>query len=167
MNLSNLQISVGGLTPWSGANCEQTLSPINTGNLLRTVNGSLVYVANAAQQKYTSVITSSDKIPAAFDNLWRGQEVQISCITELWQKFVGNRCQLLRKYVPGSVHVSDENGRPLQFTLSPTGECECPEGTLDGFVGYRPILAMLVTEIVQETKEWDFVTKWCLKSEEV
>ena len=107
MHKSHLKITNAGLTPWSGANCQQTLSPISTGNLLRTVNGKLVYIANPGQEKYQSVITSTDQLPPAFDNLWRGQTVQIQCIAELWQQLAGNTGSLARPHVPDSVQVTN------------------------------------------------------------
>ena len=165
MQLSNLKIRNSGLLPWSGGNCQQVLSPIDFGELWRTVNGGLVYISNTFADKYRSVITATDKLPPAFANLQRGEEVEIHCITELWQKFDGGTCQLKRPYVEGSLQATDTNGYPLIFSISTTGAFTSETPT--GFIGYRPILRMLISELTQETNEWEFSTKWRLVSEEV
>lgn len=164
MQTSNLKITGGSLTPWSGHNCQQTLTAINSGSMLRTVNGKLVYVAGASQQKYQSTITSQDQLLPAFGNLWRGQVVQIHCIAELWQQFANHGGKLDRPHVVDSVRVSGAQGQVLEFVMRDNGEFTCAEE--GGFVSYRPILNMLVTAISQETSEWEFASKWCLQAEE-
>jgi len=131
-----------GLVEWSARGLRQTLRPIEQAEVqARTINGTLVDVAETQFQKYRSTITGNDHYPPAFDSIWPGDILTVDCISEL--SFEANTSGPDRPAVPGS---------------------ERDDG---GFTFYRPRLTMMVTDFRFTTDEWDADVSWRLELEEV
>ena len=136
--MADLIIAGIGLPAASIRGVTQTLEPIGAAaQLMRTVNGALVDVSAAAFRKYVSTIRCSDQAPPALDGIWPGQLVTVDCVAEL-------------------VHA--EGGTPARTVVASRTE--------DGFVFYRPRLAMRVISFDLDRDEWGAITSWSLSLEE-
>ena len=165
---SELIMSKGGFPPLSARGCMQQLTPIQSGELRRTINGVLIYTGKPLTHKYRSLITCEDKASAALEGIWRGSEVRIGCIQRLWQKVIGFQATLERDPLPGSVfmitakgvevEVQGIKGRTVSFTMA-SGE--------EGFISYRPWMEMRVLSFSLLTNEWGMKAGWRLELEEI
>jgi hypothetical protein len=108
-------------------------------NLVRTVNGTLVSLAQPQFQKYSSVISGTDQKSPALSGIWPGVQVTVDCIAEL---AVGAGT-MDRPAVAGSVY---EDG---------------------GVQYYRPRLIMLVTGYNLQQDEYGAAVSWSLSLEEM
>ena len=165
---SELILSRGGFPPLSARGCAQSLMPLESGALRRTINGRLVYTGAPTAHKYRSVISCEDKASLALDGIWRGSEVRVGCIQRLWQKVEGREIMLGRDPVENSIFVvserqeereiQDVTGRKVILAASPFGQM---------FVSYRPWLDMRVTTFSLYTNEWGLKAGWRLEMEEI
>jgi hypothetical protein len=80
---SELIINRGGFPPLSARGCIQSLMPIESGVLKRTINGSLVYTGKGPAHKYRSIISCEDKASLAMEGFWRGSELKVGCIQRI------------------------------------------------------------------------------------
>jgi hypothetical protein len=136
--MADLVIAGIGLPAASIRGVTQTLEPIGAAaQLMRTVNGALVDVSAAAFRKYASTIRCSDQAPPALDGLWPGQLVTVDCVAELVHAVGGSAA---RAVVESRVE--------------------------DGFVFYRPRLAMRVLSFDLDRDEWGAIVAWTLVLEE-
>lgn len=165
MTETYLTLSIGGLPPYSSRGCRQTLAPIKSAEVHRTVNGELVTTVSELHHKYKTIIKGQDKLPVALDNLWKGQDIIVGCMQFLWQKTEDLIVELKRAPVAGSVIAINEHRRPV--TIVGIREKKI---TLEqpAYVGYRPILNMKIIDFGYETEEWgEGIISWYLKLEEV
>lgn len=160
---TELTLSIGGMPPLSARGCVQELMPVMLGTLRRTINGQLVYVGKP-QLKYRSIIRCQDKGVLASEGLWRGTLVKVGCIQRLWQKSEGGQVVLERDPVEGSVAAMDQVQVPVKI-MSVKGRTVTLEGK--GYVSYRPLLDMRVTDFSLTTHEWEVQGGWKLELEEV
>jgi hypothetical protein len=117
-----------GLPPFSSRNLTQVLEPIaQAANFRRTVNGKLVNLSGSQFTKYKSRISGSDQDTGAFDGIFPGQIVTVSCIQEL--SFLTGSEEGTRPAVDGAVRISG------------------------AYSFYRPVLVMMVT--AGPTASWD------------
>jgi len=138
-----LTISGLGGFQYQARGITQTLSLINeASDNERSVNGTLINLANPIFQKYMSRITCTDVDAPPLDGLWPGMEVTVECAVSLCYK-VGN---------PGSP------GRPA------VSGSDYQQGS---FIFYRPQLVMLVKTLNQNFEEWKGDNGWSLELEEV
>lgn len=174
MNETLLQIDRIDFPAFSARGCHQTLQPLKSGELRRTVNGELCYLGHQIHHKYVSIIRCSDQFVPPFENFWRGEEITISCLQRLCQKIVGDgetkTFNLERPGVPGSERVAAEDGQ--EILLYRTKEQSVifaapPEKGKIMFVSYRPFLKMRVTSFHLETDEWGGKISWRLNLEEI
>ncbi len=136
--MADLVIAGIGLPASSVRGVTQTLEPIGAAaQLMRTVNGALVDVSAAAFRKYASTIRCSDQVPPALDGLWPGALVTVDCVAEL-------------------VHA--EGGTPARTVVESRTE--------DGFVFYRPRLAMRVLSFNLDRDDWGAIVAWTMTLEE-
>lgn len=164
MSESCLKMSIGGLPPFSARGCVQSLVPIETADVHRSVNGELVTTVSKNHHKYKTTIKSQDKLPIAMDSLWIGQDVELGCIQRLWQKSEGLHLRLARPAVAGSIVALNQDRQPV-VVLQVEGQDVTLEAV--GFVGYRPKLAMKIVDFGYETQEWgQGHTSWFIKLEE-
>jgi hypothetical protein len=107
----------------------------------RTVNGALVDLSAVQFRKYRSSIVGNDQLPPAFDGIWPGQILTVSCLAELSYLTAGGTPQ--RPVVSGSSRVDGE------------------------FTFYRPELQMRVVSFSPVTDEWQARVGWTLDLEEI
>lgn len=73
-----------GVPPYSARGLTQSLTPIQgAGQVLRTINGTLVDFSGTQFRKFQSRITGGDQLPPAVNAVWPGQLLTVECITEL------------------------------------------------------------------------------------
>ena len=164
-----LTLSLGGLPPLSARGCEQTLKPIQLGQMKRTVNGELIHVGSQ-QLKYKSIVKAKDRTVLALNGLAPGVVVSVGCVQPLWEKVekIDNHYDLMRKPVENSVCVFDENQKKVDFELD--GQVLAINKIFDDypiFVSYRPYLEMRVVDFLIKTNEWTFESSWELFLEEI
>ena len=167
---TELKISRVGFPPFSARGCLQILAPIASDELRRTINGQLVDLSRKTHHKFKSSITCEDKSVFAFEQLWVGAEVEVSCVHRLWQEIVVSdaNVQLIRPATPHTIFVQDLGQRPLAFNVvsATTLIINAEKGT-KAFINYCPVLMMRVTYFSFATQEWDNQCKWLLELEEV
>lgn len=100
---SELILNRGGFPPLSARGCIQHLMPLEAGLLRRTINGALVYAGKPLAHKYRSIISCEDKASVALEGLWRGSQVRVGCIQELWCQSAEQEILLERDPREGSV----------------------------------------------------------------
>lgn len=145
-----LALSGIGVPPFSVRGATMTLEPVpQAAQLRRTINGTLVDVAQPQFRKYLATIRCTDQQPPAFDGIWPGRGTQVECLAEL--------------AVAGIVEEPTEEG-----TGPPFGRPHVP-GSIrheSGFTFYRLILTMRVTHFSIDRDEWGAATSWTLMLEE-
>lgn len=161
---SVLSLSVGGLPPLSAKGCVQTLTPIQLGKMVRTINGELLHVG-PKELKYQSVISAKDKTVLASNGLTPGVHVRVGCISRLFEKVTSSPHTLMREGIEGSVAVMDEDQKSIAFTLQERQVFTEKKGSY--FVSYRPYLDMRVVDFEFKTNEWTMESEWMLKLEEI
>jgi hypothetical protein len=147
-------LSIEGLDfpPYSQRGLVQTLTPIQQAKVFkRTVNGAAINLAGSQFRKYASTITNSEvegtQVPA-FDSIYIGQTVTVSCIQELSQALSTET----------EAETEDAFNRPA---------VEDSVRFEDGFAFYRPILEMMITDYNVSTNEWGAIISWSISLEEV
>lgn len=133
--LGGFQYQARGLTQ------TMTVIPEATDNE-RSVNGTLINLANPIFQKYKSKITCTDVDAPPLDNLWPGMQVTVDCAVSFCYAN-GNPGSPFRPQVSGSSY------------------------TQGSFTFYRPVLEMLVMTLTQNFDEWKGDNGWTLELEEV
>lgn len=124
------------LTPYSARGLTQSLEPIPSGNLRRTINGELVDLTPTQFRKYQSTITCKDQVVPAFDDAWLGHLVTVQCVAELSYRTIGGSAG--RTAVAGSARIVGD------------------------FTFYRPELTMLVVALRNSFDEWPCDYSWQL-----
>lgn len=151
--------------PYSARECIQTLTPIPQGSLRRTINGKLVWVGQETHRKFKSTITCKDKVPPAFDGLWRGDKVNVTCLQTLTQTIPQGAQEVTLEREPASLHLYDHSGKiwpaPIEQHFS------LPSDFSGGFVTYAPHLSMIVNNYTLELDEWGLTICWTLELVEV
>lgn len=169
-----IQIDRTDLPAFSARGCSQTLTPLKCGDLKRTVNGELCYLGQKKHHKYVSSVRCQDRFTPPFENFWRGEEVQVSCLQRLCQKIIGDGetrvFNLDRCNIQSSERVASTTGE--EVLLYETGDKSVTFATPPQkgdvlFVTYRPLLSMRVITFHLETDEWGNKTSWHLNLEEI
>ncbi|MBX9805599.1 MAG: hypothetical protein K2Y18_07605 [Alphaproteobacteria bacterium] len=165
---SELIINRGGFPPLSARGCIQSLMPIESGVLKRTINGSLVYTGKGPAHKYRSIISCEDKASLAMEGFWRGSELKVGCIQRLWQKVLGTGVVLERDPVEGSVFLIATNQEELGLeSVMGRNVVFASNVADDTYVSYRPWLDMRVVTFSLNTNEWGLKAGWRLELEEI
>lgn len=139
---SVLKLEGMGVPPYSARGLTQSLTPIQgAGQVLRTINGTLVDFSGTQFRKYQSRITGGDQLPPAVDGLWPGMLLTVDCITELAYETSTGGAQ--RTAVPGSSRTEGE------------------------WTYYRPRLDMRVINFDLTTDEYGAQVAWNLDLAEV
>jgi hypothetical protein len=160
---TELRLSVGGFPPLSARGCVQELTPIQTGEFRRTINGALIFLGTK-ETKYKSVVWCKDKNVIATHSLYPGQVIQMNCIQRLWQKIEGQTLiKLEKKAVEGSILLTKGQSEFVTFDLVEEGIR--PHAQAD-YVCYQPILSMMIKSYQLECNEWGMSNGWRLESEE-
>lgn len=137
-----LLIDTIGIPLYSCRNVRQTLTPIGAASYMRrTVNGELIDLSPTQFRKYKSSISCSDNTPPAFDGIWPGLIVNVSCAKELGYITSGGSPK--KTVVDGSSRV-------------------------DGaFTFYRPLITFRIVNWSDNYTEWEVGDEWQLDLEEV
>jgi len=144
-NLTELRIDPIGVPPYSARNITQTLEPIDgAAQLARTVNGTLVDLADGTYRKYKSNISCTDQQSPALSGIWPGMVLTVDCVVEL-------------AYLTAT-------GAPEREVAGTTEE---PATRTEGeWTFYRPRLTMIVVGYRSSFTEWDADLAWSLDIEE-
>jgi hypothetical protein len=175
---TELVINRGGFPPFSARGCQQTLQPITTGELRRTVNGELLYTGKKGHHKYRSTIWCQDQTSPALDGIWRGERLTISCIQRLWQELLIEKdtlsvdVKLERPAVQGSIVLLREHeelrtiflSHPSRTSLSIMDPLKAGDKL---YLSYRPQLQMRVIDFQFTMNEWQQSCGWRLELEEI
>jgi hypothetical protein len=168
---SELTLDRIGFPPFSARNCQQTLIPVISGDLRRTVNGTLIYTGNEGHHKFQTAIQCQDKSCPAFEGIWRGSLVKVGCIQRLSQEVKYLReITLYRDPMENSVIVMDENRQEKEIESVTERIVRIRDWQPEPdkwYVFYRPSLAMRVISYKLLTDEWGFSGGWQLDLEEV
>src|SRR5579863_7001661 len=81
---SILTLSGVGFPSFSCREAEQTLVPLRTGELRRTVNGDLCYTGPTHHHKYLSMVTCQEKNAPGIQQLWVGAEVILNFLIKIF-----------------------------------------------------------------------------------
>jgi hypothetical protein len=180
---SELILNRGGFPPLSARGCIQHLKPIEAGLLRRTINGALIYASKPLTHKYRSIIYCEDKASLALEGLWRGSEVRVGCIQQLWCQTTEREVLLERDPREESlfamtsareeVRIESVNGRKVIIAdqrLKPGGldnKALEEKGSGEIFITYRPWLSMRIVTFSLMTDEWGLKAGWRLELEEI
>jgi hypothetical protein len=134
-----------GVPFYSARGLTQTLTPIqairnNKNNLRRTIGGTLLDLTPPQFLKYGSRISATDVAPPAINGVFPGTTITVECVAEL-------------AYAVG--------GSPTRPEVSGSSV------TANGFVFYRPVLAMMVVDLSESFAEWQGENNWFIDLEEV
>ena len=152
-------------TPHSVRECTQTLTPIPQGSLRRTINGKLVWIGSQTHRKFRSVISCKDQAPPAFDGLWRGDQVKVTCLETLTQAIPKECQELTLEREPTSLHIFDHKGKRWETPISQ--RITLSAGFPGGFITYAPRLLMMVDDYTLNVDEWGLSVGWTLELVEV
>ncbi|MER9937408.1 hypothetical protein [Mesorhizobium sp. M0088] len=141
-----LRLDPIAVPPYSARNITQTLEPIDgAAQLARTVNGTLIDLADGTYRKYRSNISCTDQQSPALSGIWPGMVLTVDCVVEL-------------SYLTAT-------GSPERDIASTTDDSATRTEGL--FTFYRPRLTMMVVTPRQSLVEWDADVAWSLDLEEV
>lgn len=182
MSDTNLVLSGVGVAPFSARDLTESINPIDSGALRRTINAELRDLTLAAFRKYRVSISAQDVQPPAFDGIARGQEVTVDCTSEWGKKLTltagAGSVVINRQPVTGSGRAMYRSGSTVKTTTGVTfsqntagvwtAAVNFSDGTLAGeaFVFYRPKLICLVSEFSGDSPEWQASPGWSLTLEE-
>lgn len=181
---TELTLSRGGFPPFSARGCTQELFPVPTGQMKRTLDGTLVFVGGQAfPPKYASLIKGQDKTVPALEGIWRGSVLKVGCLQRLWQKIPqeiqnqGGNLTLERDPVPHSLGLWGKGAEDFRWEQKEGRQVSVgrqqregnvmapPSGEL--FLSYRPWLDMRVQSFSLFTDEWGMKSGWQLGLEEI
>lgn len=174
MSQTDLVISRIGFPPFSARGVTQTLEPLLCGEARRTIDGRLVYTGLPSHEKYKSLVLCEDKAVLAMGSLWRGAEVEVSCVAFLTQECRGRKgdtLALARPAVVGSVRLYDEARQRYEARLEESGTTVTltGEGTYPNtfYLSYRPLLKMRILTFKFLADEWGGKEGWRMTLEEI
>jgi hypothetical protein len=113
-----LEIDGISFSDYSNRDIRVQLTPIDTGSLERTVNGTLVDMTLPQFQKYQAQIECLDHEAPTFDDTWRGTEVEVTFIPEVGSGNQSNGTLVLTMLVDGWETNREENEAETAWTLT-------------------------------------------------
>jgi len=148
---------------------KESLQPIDTGDLRRTVNGVLVSLADPAFKKYKLSVSCDDMLPPAFGSIWRGQQLTVSPVSEIADVVAvgGTSRTLERDPVAGSIRCVDIDGGTHAFTVAGRVVTLSSAATKPTRIFYRPTLTMMVSQHSVDHDEAAASVSWSLDLEEI
>lgn len=171
MKETSLILEGAELPPFSSRSCIQTLEPIKSSKIMRTVDGNLIYLGEPSYEKYKSTIIGEDKNALALNQLWRGKILKVSCIAELWHSThkASQEYKLIKEAVEGSIYALDINRKNVEISTE-QGIVKWDATNIEGdviFIAYKPIIYAMVIDFNIHATERLLKTKWELSLEEV
>jgi len=166
---SELILNRGGFPPLSARGCIQHLMPIETGLLRRTINGALIYAGKPLAHKFRSIISCEDRASLVLEGLWRGSEVRVGCIQQLWRHTAEREVLLERDPREGSVFAITGARTEVEIqSVSGRKVIIAEKGLLkEIFIAYCPWLDMRIVAFSLMTDEWGLKAGWRLELEEI
>lgn len=154
--------------PHSSRSCRQSLVPVRTGAMRRTINGELCYVGHKNFHKYYSVIECQDVHAPAFNDVWIGSIVTVHCCQYIWQRIDTDQLQvdLLRKPRTESLNLKKILGDGYNLVDS-RKICLTEKLKQPIFFKYMPVLSMRIRSFSQVNQEWNQTTNWRIELEEI
>lgn len=172
---STLAIKGIGFPDFSRRDIKESLLPLKTGEVLRTVNGELLYVGSKGHQKYKLALTCRDKALPGFQQAWVGAEVTVDCTSTLFETVEVEVLQLngplnhtlTRPPAKGSVRLSIKGDPFDAFEETASGFLvkEPVDDIID--VTYRPSLQMRLCGFDMNHQEWSGESLWRMDFEEI
>jgi len=162
LKIGNLVIPAG-----SGRGITQSINLVDSGDLRRTVNGTLIDLTRDENRKYTSTISASDQKTPSLAGIWKGMELIIESISTIRQLVnpASNSATMIRDYVVGTVYGRDINGVKILPTSIIGLIANFPSNIV--MVEYCPKLTMLVSDISIDSDEYEATQSWTIDLEEV
>lgn len=169
---TQLTLNRGGFPPFSARGCTQTLTPLENGELRRTVNGNLLFTGSLSHQKYRTRLQCLDEETPALEAITRGEAVEVGCIARLVQEVVGDgslaSALLTRIPVVESVRATDIKGDAIAIQSVEGRQVSFAHTIRAGekiYLSYQPTLTMRVISFHVETNEWGAQVGWRLDLE--
>lgn len=166
-----IKLDLNALPTEASSNCTQELTPINAGELNRTINGELIYIGEENIAKFRSTIRGQDTLPIALDNLWRGKIIEVQCLQPLAQSVstATSTVILARRAAISSVCAWSNNIKiPIINQQDNKVTFALPSQVSSFIVTYRPIMQMMIVDFGYVSHEWDMKqNSWYLDLEEV
>ncbi|MFN7709856.1 MAG: hypothetical protein ACK5O7_02685 [Holosporales bacterium] len=165
-----LTLSGVDFPPTSARGCKQTLTLVENGRMLRTINGDLHFVGGGPS-KYHSVIECQDKIAPSLNKVTRGSLLTVGCIQRLSQTLPKGETEVIleREAIPDSILAMTKDRETIGGLMVIDGRhvgLPSPQDQ-DIFISYRPHLKMRVKRLSLQTDEWGLGVGWQLEVEEV
>lgn len=136
-----LVISAFGMPLYSARGITQNYTPIDIdGQFERSINGTLIDLSYSPWRKFKTVISCTDINSPPLDALYKGLQVDISCVFEFKYLTVGGSAT--RTAVEDSARIVDD------------------------YTFYRPVLTCLITNITDSRDEWSAQSAWQIEAEE-
>jgi hypothetical protein len=154
--------------PGSARGISQSLNLVSNGELLRTVNGTLIDLTRDENRKFTSVISASETASPTLQGLWRGQVITgLECI-QPFRQFVApanTSVTLIRPEVTGSVvgRLSDNTRIDPDTVVAQVATFSQAVVAVE----YRPVLDMMVDDITVDNDEYAATEGWSISLVEV
>lgn len=147
------------------------VSPIDAGELRRTVNGSLKNLSNPLFRKLKiSLAHSGGRVPTLV-GLWRGMSVTVHLpdpVEQLPVPGTPTTAVLARQPVPGSVRGVTVDGVDISPSSSSTSApWNVTFAEPVAFVAYRPIVQCLIASWSRSENDWGRSASWSVELEEV
>lgn len=156
----------------SARGIQTSISQISSGELRRTVNGSLVDLTRAALRKYSVSLSADGQAFPDLRGMWKGQKVTIAPPV-WWTAHVPEgtqTVQLERPAADGSWTLRDAaTGETLALGRASDGMSfsspypVTPESVLE----YQPVFTCRVVSVSSSGDEWEASATWSLELEEV
>lgn len=156
----------------SARGIQTSISQLSSGELRRTVNGSLIDLTRAALRKYSVSLSADGQAFPDLRGMWRGQKVTVAPPV-WWTAYVPEgtqTVQLERPAAEGTYTVRDAvTGESMYFGRASDGMSfsspypVTPESVLE----YQPVFTCRVVSISLSGDEWEASATWSLELEEV
>ena len=164
-------LDLGDLALGLGADrqIKESLSPVDSGDLRRTINGALTSLVDPAFRKFKLSVSCDDMHTPGFASAWKGRQLTVRPSSDLTDLIaVGGISRTLeRDPVAGSVRAVDVDGATVAFTVAGRVVTLGAAAAKTTRLFYRPVLVMLVASWSTDQDEAGATTSWQLELEEV
>lgn len=153
---------------FSSRGVRQTMTPIECGEVRRTINGELIYLGLPSHHKYKSTILCEDQSSFGMDHNWIGTQVNVHCILPLIQKSdKAGEVSLIRKARLESIRVENQFSQPVAFGPLDMDLIQIPGDEGPYTITFQPILTMRIVDFATGVQEWEGKENWTLCLEEL
>lgn len=156
----------------SARGIQTSIAQLSSGELRRTVNGSLVDLTRAALRKYSVSLSADGQAFPDLRGMWRGQKVTVAPPV-WWTAYVPEGTQTVQLERPAADGTwtarNAETGENLYFGRASDGLSfsspypVTPESVLE----YQPTFVCRVVSVTFSGDEWEASATWSLELEEV